>query len=56
MPMLAAVVRISNIMDFEEFLNSMETSFKHKFSKKAEFIDGNMKALELASKSITKIR
>jgi len=47
-PMLAAIVKISNIMDEEEFLNSMQESFNHKFAKKPEVIEGNMKALELA--------
>lgn len=47
-PMLAAIVKVSNIMTEEEFLNNMKSSFKHKFSKKPDVIDGNMKALELA--------
>ena len=34
----------------------MKTSFKHKFAKKPEVIDGNMKALELALKEVTKIQ
>ena len=32
--MLAAIVKVSNIMTEEEFLNDMKTSFKHKFAKK----------------------
>ena len=52
-PMLAAIVKVSGIMSEEEFLNSMQESFKHKFSKKPEVIDGNMKALELALKSVS---
>lgn len=47
-PMLAAIVKVSNIMTEEEFLNDMKTSFKHKFSKKPDVIEGNMKALEMA--------
>lgn len=47
-PMLAAIVKVSNIMSEEEFLNDMEGSFKHKFAKKPEVIEGNMKALTLA--------
>ena len=30
----------------------MKRSFKHKFAKKPEVIEGNMKALELALQSI----
>jgi len=54
-PMLAAIVKVSNVMSEEEFLNDMIGSFKHKFAKKPEVIDGNMKALELALKSIEKV-
>ena len=56
MPMLAAIIKISNIMTEEEFLSNMKESFKHKFSKKADIIDGNMKALELAMKSIIEVK
>jgi len=44
-PMLGAVVRVSGIMDIEEFIKDMEESFKHKFATKPEVIEGNMKAL-----------
>ena len=54
-PMLAAVVKVSKIMSDEEFLNDMIGSFKHKFAKKPEVIDGNMKALEMALKKVKKI-
>jgi len=54
-PMLAAVVKVSGIMTDEEFLNDMTGSFKHKFAKKPEVIEGNMKALELALQEVTKI-
>ena len=51
-PMLASIVKVSQIMTEEDFLNDMKNSFKHKFSKKPEVIEGNMKALELALKEI----
>ena len=54
-PMLAGIVKISNIMADEEFLNNMKGSFKHKFAKKPEVIDGNMKALKIALNEIEKI-
>lgn len=47
-PMLAAVVAVSGVMDPEDFLREMQASFGHKFAKKPEVIDGNMRALELA--------
>lgn len=51
-PMLAAIVKVSKIMTDEEFLENMKESFKHKFAKKPEVIDGNMKALEETLKII----
>ena len=54
-PMLAAIVKVSGIMTDEALLKDMKDSFKHKFSKKPEVIDGNMKALELALKEVKKI-
>jgi pyruvate ferredoxin oxidoreductase gamma subunit len=51
-PMLAAIVKVANIMEEEEFLNDMRASFKHKFAKKPDVIEGNMKALELALNEI----
>lgn len=54
-PMLAAIVKVSKIMTNEELLNDMKGSFKHKFAKKPEVIEGNMKALEMALQSIEKI-
>ena len=54
-PMLAAIVKVSGVMSDEELLNDMEGSFKHKFAKKPEVIEGNMKALEMALKEVKKI-
>ena len=54
-PMLAAIVKVSGIMSDEAFLEDMKGSFKHKFAKKPEVIDGNMKALEIALKEVKKI-
>lgn len=47
-PMLAAVVATTGVMSKETFLQEMRASYKHKFAKKPEVIDGNMKALEMA--------
>ena len=55
-PMLAAIVKVSNIMNEQEFLDDMIGSFKHKFAKKPEVIEGNMKALEIALKEIEKVK
>lgn len=42
-------------MTDEALLEDMKESFQHKFAKKPEVIDGNMKALELALKEVKKI-
>ena len=47
-PMLAAIVAVSGVMDRETFIGEMRASYEHKFAKKPEVIDGNMKALEMA--------
>ena len=54
-PMLAAIVKISGVMTDEELLEDMKSSFKHKFAKKPEVIEGNMKALEMALKEVKEI-
>lgn len=55
-PMLAAIVKVAGIMPEDEFIKDMQDSFKHKFAKKPEVIDGNMKALKLALEQVKKIQ
>ena len=55
-PMLAAIVKVSGIMKEEEFIKDMEGSFKHKFAKKPEVIDGNMAALKLALSEVKQVQ
>jgi pyruvate ferredoxin oxidoreductase gamma subunit len=47
-PMLASIVKVAEIMDQDIFLEQMEASYKHKFAKKPEVIEGNMNALRMA--------
>ena len=47
-PMLAAVVAITKVMERNPFIDSMQESYAHKFAKKPEVIEGNMKALTMA--------
>ena len=47
-PMLAAIIKVSGIMDVDEFIQDMEGSFKHKFASKPQVIEGNMNALKRA--------
>lgn len=51
-PMLGAVVKVSGVMDEKEFLADMVESFKHKFAKKPEVIEGNIKALERSMQEV----
>lgn len=46
-PMLAAAVAVSRIMSRKQFITEMKASYEHKFAKKPEVIDGNMKALSM---------
>lgn len=46
-PMLAAAVAVSKVMDKDSFIKEMRASYEHKFAKKPEVIDGNMKALTM---------
>ena len=55
-PMLAAIVKVSGIMNEDDFINDMEGSFKHKFAKKPEVIEGNMKALKMALSEVKLIQ
>lgn len=54
-PMLAAIVKVSGIMDKKDFIEDMKGSFKHKFAKKPEVIEGNMKAIEMALNEVKEI-
>lgn len=55
-PMLAAIVKVTEIMSEDAFVADMEGSFKHKFAKKPEVIEGNMKALSLALQEVKQIQ
>ncbi len=55
-PMLAAAVAVSSFMDKEQFFKDMVESYKHKFAKKPEVIDGNMKALKDAYEVVEKAK
>ena len=51
-PMLAAAVAVSKVMDKDTFINEMRASYQHKFAKKPEVIDGNMKALTMTFEAL----
>ncbi|TCT12928.1 pyruvate ferredoxin oxidoreductase gamma subunit [Natranaerovirga pectinivora] len=47
-PMLGAVVKVSNIMDENVFLEAMDSSFSHKFANKPAVIAPNLEAVKRA--------
>ena len=51
-PMLAAVVKVSNVIDQERFIKDMRESFEHKLASKPNVIEGNMKALVKAMEEV----
>ena len=51
-PMLAAAVAVSKVMDKDQFISEMEASYQHKFAKKPEVIEGNMKALKMTFEAL----
>ena len=51
-PMLAAAVAVSKVMDKDTFINEMRAYYQHKFAKKPEVIDGNMKALTMTFEAL----
>ncbi len=51
-PMLAAIVKVSGVLDPDRFVADMEASFHHKFATKPQVIEGNMKCLTTAMKEV----
>lgn len=51
-PMLAAVVKVSGVIEEERFLSDMENSFHHKFAGKSQLVEGNLKALKKSMKEV----
>ena len=51
-PMLAAIVKVSGVVEPEEFVKDKEASFKHKLASKPQVIEGNMKALKRAMEEV----
>ena len=50
--MLAAVVKVSGVVDPERFAQDMRASFQHKFATKPQVIEGNMNALQMAMQQV----
>ena len=51
-PMLAAAVKISGVVEAEQFTKDMEESFHHKFASKPQVIEGNMRVLKTSMEEV----
>ena len=51
-PMLAAIVKVSKVLDEDQFAADMEESFHHKFASKPQVIEGNMNCLKESLKEV----
>ena len=47
---------VSQIMPEDDFIKDMQNSFKHKFAKKPEVIEGNMQAIKMALQEIKELQ
>ena len=47
-PMLAAIVKVSGVMDDDTFIKDMETSLQRRFASRPQVIEGNMNAVKRA--------
>ena len=48
----AAAVAVSAVMDKAAFIREMRSSYEHKFAKKPEVIEGNMRALTMTFEAL----
>jgi pyruvate ferredoxin oxidoreductase gamma subunit len=51
-PMLAAIVKVSGVVEPDAFVKDMEASFHHKFASKPQVIEGNMRALKRSMEEV----
>jgi len=51
-PMLAAIVKVSGVVEPDAFVKDMEASFHHKFTSKPQVIEGNMRALKRSMEEV----
>ncbi len=51
-PMLAALVKVAGMMDWDEFLAQMKEQLEYKFKDRPEIVEGNLKAIERAAQEV----
>lgn len=50
--LLAAIVKVSGVVEPDAFVKDMEASFHHKFASKPQVIEGNMRALKRSMEEV----
>lgn len=51
-PMLAAIVKVSGVLEEGQFISDMKKSFSHKFATKPQVVEGNMNCLKEAIREV----
>ncbi|MEI8216201.1 MAG: 2-oxoacid:acceptor oxidoreductase family protein [Eubacteriales bacterium] len=51
-PLLAAVVKVSGVLEIQSFLADIEESYRHKFAGKPQAIEGNMATLRKSMEEV----
>lgn len=51
-PMLAAMVKVTQVVEENAFIQQMEASYRHKFASKPQVIEGNMVALKRSMEEV----
>ncbi|MCR4672121.1 MAG: 2-oxoacid:acceptor oxidoreductase family protein [Lachnospiraceae bacterium] len=51
-PMLAAMVKITGVIEEQAFIDQMQKSYEHKFAHKPQVIDGNMQVLRRSMEEV----
>lgn len=51
-PMMGALLRVSNFMDYDKFIEVTREQLEHKFRNRPEVVEGNLKAIERAYQEV----
>ncbi len=51
-PMLGALIKVSQLLEFKPMLESVKSRLQHKFPTRPEVVEGNLKAIERAYKEV----
>ncbi len=51
-PMLGALIKVMDLLSFDQFLDGIKKEFDKKFAHKSEMIDGNLKSIKRAYQEV----